>query len=156
MKLRFDKEKAKKLGIVLGSTFASLYLLFLILPFILSPIANSYCDKISDLIKSSTGFDTKIEGLGIVTAPNLSAGVKVKSFSMSIPSSDEPLISTEKFNIRIALLPLVLKKIQLDNISAKTLNSTLVVKKDGEFLFEDYLPQTNEQETSSMKQTSKR
>ena len=34
MKLRFDKERAKKLGIVLGSTFASLYLLFLILPFI--------------------------------------------------------------------------------------------------------------------------
>lgn len=150
MKLRFDKEKAKKLGIVLGSTFASLYLLFLILPFILSPIANSYCDKISDLIKSSTGFDTKIEGLGIVTAPNLSAGVKVKNFSLSIPASEEPLLSTEKFNIRIALLPLILKKIQLDNISAKTLNSTLVVKKDGEFLFEDYLPQTKEQEASSM------
>ena len=150
MKLRFDKEKAKKFGIGLGSTLAVLYLLFLILPFILSPIANSYCDKIADLIKSSTGFDTKIEGLGIVSAPNLSAGVKVKHFSMSIPASNEPLVNAENFKVRLALLPLVLKKIQLDNISAKSLNSTLVVKKNGELLLEDYLPQNDNSEASPM------
>ena len=147
MKLRFDKEKAKKFGIVFGSTLACLYLLFLILPFILSPIANSYCDKISDLIKSSTGFDTQLEGFGVVTAPNLSVGVKAKKFSMSIPASDAPLVNAENFSVRLALLPLVVKKIQLDNISAKSLDSTLVVKKNGEFLFEDYLPQS--EETSS-------
>ena len=65
---------------VFGVTLLSLYILFLILPLILSPIANSYSSQVEDIIKTTTGFDAKIEGLGVVTSPKLSAGVKVKRF----------------------------------------------------------------------------
>ena len=55
MNIRFDKAKLKKFGIVLGSIVASLYVLFLISPVVLSPIANSYCSQIQAMIKTSTG-----------------------------------------------------------------------------------------------------
>ena len=41
----------KKLGIVTAGTLGAIYLLFLIAPFIVSPIANNYLPMISEEIK---------------------------------------------------------------------------------------------------------
>lgn len=148
MKLRFDKGNVKKFGIIFGTTIVSLYLLFLLLPFILSPIANSYTNKIQDLIKTSTGFDSKIEGLGIVTAPDLSVGVKVKNIELAIPTDDNPFFKSDNFKIRLALLPLLLKKVQLSGASADDLSGSLVVKKDGSFLVQDYIPTSDDNQNT--------
>ncbi len=80
MNINFNNDKFKKVSIVVGSVLVVLYAVFLILPFVLSPIANSYCQHVEDLIKTSTGFDAEMDGLGIITSPNLSAGIKVKDF----------------------------------------------------------------------------
>lgn len=145
MNIRFDKAKLKKFGIVLGSIVASLYVLFLISPVVLSPIANSYCSQIQAMIKTSTGFDSKLNEVGVTTAPDLSIGLKVKEFSLSIPTSSEPFFKSENFKVRLSLLPLLMKKVQLADIDAKNLYGNLVIKKDGSLLVEDYLPQNDNQ-----------
>ena len=150
MNINFNNDKFKKVSIVVGSVFVVLYAVFLILPFVLSPIANSYCQHVEDLIKTSTGFDAEMDGLGIITSPNLSAGIKVKDFSLSVPTSEKPFLKAENFRIRLALLPLLIKKVQIDKVSASSVDANLVVKKDGSFLVEDYLVQKNNPESEPM------
>ena len=129
MKLNFNNSNLKKFGKVFGVTLLSLYILFLILPLILSPIANSYSSQVEDIIKTTTGFDAKIEGLGVVTSPKLSAGVKVKDFTLSVPASEKPFISADNFQFKLALLPLLIKKVQIDEISVKSVDGEILVKK---------------------------
>jgi len=138
----------KKVSVITGAILGGLYVLFLISPVIVSPILNSYSEDIATFLKSSTGFDTSIDKLSFVTAPNLSAGVKIKHFSMSIPAAENPFISTENASARVFLLPFIVKKVQIANLSADKLNAQLSVKKDGSFLIQDYLVQKNEDENA--------
>lgn len=147
MKFNFKNQKLKKIGIITGSTLLCIYVLFLILPVILSPIANSYTQNIKDLIKTSAGFDAQIEGLGVVTSPNLSAGIRVKDFSLSVPEADKPFFKAENFKLKLALLPLLVKRVQLAEISAKSIDGELVVKQDGDFQVLDYLPEASDSES---------
>lgn len=140
--------KFKKFGIWTVSVFAGLYLLFLISPVLLSPIANSYSQNIEDAVKSATGFDTKLEGISIVTAPNLSIGAKVKNVQLSVPASETPFFTGENVSLRASLLPLIIRRIQIANISAKSLDVNLVVKKDGNFQILDYLPENKNNQSA--------
>ena len=45
----------KKTGIAIAGTLATIYGLFLITPFIISPIANNYLPMVNDEIKKATG-----------------------------------------------------------------------------------------------------
>lgn len=150
MKLNFNNSNLKKFGKVFGVTLLSLYILFLILPLILSPIANSYSSQVEDIIKTTTGFDAKIEGLGVVTSPKLSAGVKVKDFTLSVPASEKPFIAADNFQFKLALLPLLIKKVQIDEISVKSVDGEILVKKDGNLQVLDYLPKTDNQSAEPM------
>lgn len=143
MKINFKNEKLKKVSIITGSTLLGLYTLFLISPLILSPIVNSYNQQVKDIIKSSTGFEADIDGLGIVTAPNLSAGVKVKTLTLSTPDTEKPFFTGENASFKLAILPLIAKKIRIDSINARSLNAELFVKKDGNFEILDYLPKSD-------------
>ena len=51
----------KKLGLIFIGTIATIYLLFLILPLIVSPILNNYIPKLNDEIKKATGLNSQIE-----------------------------------------------------------------------------------------------
>lgn len=150
MKLHFDNDKLKRFSIVFASTIGVIYLLFLLLPVVLSPIANSYSQHLADIIKSTTGLDSQVEGLGIVTSPNLSAGIKIKNLSISVPASEEPVFAASDLRIKLALIPIITKKIQLDEVSAKSLNANLVVKKDGSFSVLDYFVSKESQSSEPM------
>lgn len=151
MNLNFIKnEKLKKSSIICLSTVGILYALFLLLPVVLSPIANSYSQHAADLIKSSTGLDAQISGLGVVTSPNLSAGIKVKNVSISVPTSEEPLFRAADLKVKLALLPLLIKRVQLADIGAKSIDGNLVVKKDGTFSVLDYLVQDSANKSEPM------
>lgn len=143
MNFNFDNKKMKKAGIIFCYIVIGLYALFLVSPLILSPIANSYRQHVEDLIKTSTGFDSKIDGLGIVTSPKLGAGIKIKDFSLSIPASEEPFFKAQNFKVTLAVLPLIIKRVQLESISVKSIDGQLIVKKDGSFLVEDYIIQSS-------------
>ena len=150
MKFNFKNEKLKKYSTIIASVIVGLYLVFLLLPFVLSPIANSYSQHVADLIKSTTGLDAQVDGLGVVTSPKLSAGLKVKNISISIPAAEYPLFKAKDLKIKLALLPILIRKVQLDEISAKSVNGNFIVKKDGSFLVMDYLTQDDDVKTEPL------
>ena len=133
----------KKKGIVLFSVVAVLYALFLALPLILSPMANSYCKQVEEIIKTSSGLDAKVDGIGITTSPKLAIGVKIKGLSLFAPSDKMPVIEIEDARADLRLLPLIIKKVQLGNITAEEINANIVLKNDGIPEIIDYLPKQN-------------
>ncbi len=140
----------KNVSIKAAYVLAGLYILFLISPIIVSPILNSYSEDIETAVKTATGFDTNIEKLSFVTTPNLTAGVKVKNFSMTVPAAENPFVNADNASVRIALLPFLIKKIQIAGVGADNLSGEFVVKKDGSFLVQDYLVQEKKDTTSQV------
>lgn len=138
----------KNVSIKSAYVVAGLYVLFLISPIIVSPILNSYAEDIAVAVKSATGFDTSIDKLSFVTTPNLTAGVKAKKLSLSIPASEKPFFESEKISARISLLPFLIGKIQIAGVSADKLNAEIVVKNDGSLLVEDFLVQEEKEENT--------
>ena len=141
--------KFKRFGIFTGYTLLGLYVLFLALPLILSPIANSYKSDIEKIIKESTGFEAKVDKISVVTSWNLSAGAKVGEISLALPNSNEPFFSAKNVGGKLALLPILARKIQIDSVFADSLNADIVVKKDGNFLILDSLPKSTSNSTTS-------
>ena len=139
----------KKSGIIAGTFLGSLYILFLASPIILSPIANSYCNQIENLIKVSTSLDVHIDGIGITTSPNLAVGIKIKEFSLYVPNEKNPVIEFEDAKANLMLLPLLTKKLQLGNIVADDIQANIVLNQKGEPVILSYLPEQNE-ETEQM------
>lgn len=142
--------KTKKVWITIGSTLLGLYILFLISPLVLSPVIDSYSDKIEDTLKNATGFNVDFDDISLKTSWNLSIGLKAKNIEFAIPSSDAPFFKAQNAGAEIKLLPLLLKKVQLNDIFAQTLDSELVVKKDGSLQILDYIPQNEDQTTTKM------
>ncbi len=137
-----SNDKLKNLGIIIGYVIGVLYLLFLISPLIVSPIINSYSQNFKDSIKTASGFDVVLDDISFVTSWNLSAGVKVKKLSLTLPGGKSPFMNAENAGLKIALLPFLIKKIQLDSIFANNINGEFALKQDGAFLALDYLPKS--------------
>jgi hypothetical protein len=114
-------------GIILAA-----YLLFLIAPFVVNPIIKGYSPKIRDEIQKSTGFDSKIDGVALVTTPKLTAGLKIKEFAL-INSKDEQFMTANDFQVKMSLIPLLAKKLEIDAVSLKNLDLKLNINKKGEF-----------------------
>lgn len=140
--------KLKKILTGIGFTLIGLYVLFLALPLIVSPIINSYCKEIEAIIKDSTGFNSKIEKISLITTPNFTVGAKIKTIQLALPDNKSPFLGAENVSARVALLPLFAKKIQLANISINSVGADIVIKEDGSLLLLDYLPQSTEDESS--------
>ena len=139
------KKFLKYFGITVLSAVVILYILFLIVPLFLSGIANSYSAQISKIIEESCGFKVKIENIQILTTPKLTAGVYAGHIEGALPDGEQFLM-VDNVQGKISLLPLILKKFEVDMIGADNLNLNLKVKKDGKFLLEDYIPKADEKE----------
>lgn len=135
-----DLNKFKKTGIIAGSVILSLYVIFLMLPLILSPILNSYNEQIASMIEEASGYKVKLEKLGVVTTPKLTAGIKVGHIELMIPTGEE-FFTADNVRAKLSLLPLLIRRIEADVISADSLEATLQVRQDGHFLIEEFLPQ---------------
>lgn len=120
-----------------GMVFASLYFLFLIVPFLLLPILNTISSKVAYEIEHLTGFKTEFNKFRIITTPKLTVGAKLGNAKIFQPNG-QLLLDADNMQIKMSLLPLLVKKIELDIISAEKINLNLVVKKDGKLLLEDY------------------
>ena len=139
-----NKKAWIKAGIISGSIFGAIYLLFLIAPFVITPIVNSYVPQINEEVQKATGLTTKLEGFSLVTTPKLTVGVKVKKFSLFTPNNKE-IMRADDFAVKMSLLPLLAKKIEIDLVSLKNLDVNLGVNKDGSFEIEKYFPAQEEQ-----------
>ena len=133
--------KIKKLFIFLCGFIIALYALFLLAPVIVSPIVNAKKDTISELIKESTGFNAELSGITVITSWNFSAGIKIKEFKLAVPDSDKPFFYAKDTGIKLSLLPVLHKKVQLDSLFSEAVFADIIVKKDGKLQLLDYLPE---------------
>ena len=141
----------KKMGIFTISTIAVIYILFLILPFIITPIVNNYIPMVNDEIKKATGLESKIGGLKLVTTPKLTVGAKLGNFVILTPENKE-IFEAENFVIKMSLLPLLAKKIEIDLVQVDNIDLKLGVNKDGSFELEKFLPEQEKIEEKSENQ----
>lgn len=139
-----NKEKFKKISIILAAMIGILYLLFLVLPFIISPILDSHSADITKAIEKESGFKVKLEKLQLVTTPKLTVGIKINKTEASLPN-DEKFLQADNFQAKLSILPILLGKIELDVISADNINLDLKVQKDGKFLLEKYIPESKKE-----------
>lgn len=137
-----NKKFFKIAGITIGIILVLFYLLFLILPFILNGVINSYSGQAEKLIKDTTGFNLEIGKIQLLTTPKLTAGVKISHAKAELPNADK-LFSADNLEVKLSLIPIVFRQIRIDKVSADNLNLYLKVKKDGHFLLEDYIPQSH-------------
>ena len=137
MKFQF----VKKLALILLISVLAVYIIFLILPFLINPIIKNYSPQISEELKKNTGLNSTIFDLRILTTPKLTVGVAVKDFGLISPD-DKNIAKVEDFKVKLSLLPILAKKIEVDVVQAKNLNANIVLKQDGTPLLMDYLPKT--------------
>lgn len=95
--------------IITGYVILTLYILFLVIPFVVSPFVNSYSHYLSKVIEDASGFKIKFENVKLVTTPKLTAGVKAAHISVITPDNDE-LLTTANAQVKISLIPLLIKK----------------------------------------------
>lgn len=148
-----NKKALKKVSVITGSILGCIYLLFLITPFIVNPFINTYCDEISKLVKDSVGLNLTLKKIGIVTTPKLTAGIKADSINVKFPTGEE-LVAANKVKFKLSLLPLIIKRIEADSVSANSLNITLNVNADGKFQIEDFLSELNSQSSDTDNNTT--
>ncbi len=129
----------KKFGIFTISTIGAIYALFLIAPFVISPIANNYIPMVNDEIKKATGLNSKIEEFKIVTTPKLTVGAKLGKFAILTPDNRE-IFEAEDFSVKMSLIPLLAKKIEVDLVQVDSIDIKLGINKDGSFEIEKFLP----------------
>lgn len=137
-----SKRVLKIAAITASSLIAVLYILFLSAPLFLNGVLNSYSADISKMVEEASGFKLKLENLQILTTPKLTAGLKAGHIEVSL-STDEKFLSADNVQGKISLLPLLMRKIEIDMAGADNLNVNLKVQKDGKFLIENYIPQAD-------------
>lgn len=137
-----NKNIAKKVGIISGALILLLYVMFLIVPFFLNSIASSCGHFITSTVKDSAGFVVKFENIRFVTTPKLTAGARIGKLTVGLPTG-EVFISLEDAYGKISLIPLLVRKIELDSVGADNLVVSVKVKKDGKFLIEDFIKETS-------------
>jgi len=142
-----------KIGIVIASILLGLYLIFLILPFIITPIVKNYIPVVNEEIKKMTGLVAEIEDFRIITTPKLTAGAKLGNLTVSTPQNKE-IFEMDNLEIKLSLLPILRKRIELDLIKVDDIDINLGVNKDGYFEIEKYLPLPTEASVNQEKQTT--
>ena len=134
-----NKKFLKKTAVVLAGGVISIYALFLIAPFAITSFVNGYVPQINEEIKKATGLNSSIKDFKLVTTPKLTVGAKVGEFALSLPN-DKKLLNANNFEVKMSLLPLLAKRIEIDVVKLEDLDVTLGVNRDGSFEIEKYLP----------------
>lgn len=135
-----SNKNMKKISIIFSGIILAFYILFLVLPFILSNVLNGYSPQISKMIEESSGFEVKIEKMQLITTPKLTAGLKINKAEAFLPNG-EKFFQADNLQTKLSLLPLFLRKIEVDIVSADNIFVNLKIRKDGSFLIEKYIPE---------------
>ena len=143
----------KYTGITVLSLVLAVYILFLIVPFFINGVLNSYSSQISKMVQETSGFKLKLEGIRLLTTPKLTVGLGVAHIDAGLPSG-ESFLTADNVQGKLSLLPLLLKKIEIDVVGADNINANLKVKKDGKFLLEDFMPAENKDDVQDAAQSN--
>ncbi len=147
-----NRNVLKKVTYIFLGIIGLIYAIFLIAPFIISPIINNYIPMVNDEIKKATGLNSRIENFRIITTPKLTIGAKIGKIEILTPQ-DKEIFEAEDFSVKMSLLPLIAKKIEVDLVQVDSINIKLGVNKDGSFEIEKYLPKQEEVTTVEKQDT---
>ncbi len=103
---------------------------------------NKYEPQIRKAVQDNTGFLINTEDIKLSTGWNLSAGLKTGRIDFLYPNN-EKFFQANNFEIKLSLIPLLMKNIIIDSISADNLILKMKVEKDGTFYIEKFLPKTD-------------
>ena len=129
------KKVTKIAGFNLLAVLAIIYGAFLISPLFINNYIKSHNSEIINQIETLSGFKVVLNDLKLVTTPKLTAGIKLSHAELA-PSKGQNIASVDNFEIKLSLIPLLIKQIELDKISAENIKIFLEVKKDGHFFLE--------------------
>ena len=133
--------KLTKTGIIIGSIIGTAYIVFLAAPLILNPIINSYSPQIKNIIHDSTGLESELNNVKVVTTPKLTAGLKVERFALLEPNNSE-IFSANDFQVKMSLLPLLARKIEVDAVQLKNAKANILIEPTGKLAIEKYIPES--------------
>lgn len=129
----------KKISIGIGSICVITYGLFLVSPLFLDGVISKYVPVIKQNIEKSSGLKVNIEDVKLVTTPKLTVGIKIGKTDISTPDN-EKLLSADNLNLKMSLIPILVKKIEVDCVSAENLSANFGIESDGKFSFEKFIP----------------
>jgi AsmA protein len=115
-------------GFVLTATLLLLFAI-IILPNVIDP--NDYRDELATLVKDKTGRDLNLSGnLSVSVFPWL--GVKTQGLTLSQPEGiDGDLVSVQSAQLRVKLMPLLNKRVEVDTVVLESPMIKLVTLKSG-------------------------
>ena len=143
------KNILKKILIITGSIFLFCYLMFLILPLLLIPVLDTASTEVASLIQKSTGFRAEFYKFRIVTTPKLTFGIRLQNAKIYEPNGDI-FLDSSNLQVKASVLPLFLKQLRLDLISADDINLNVKVNPDGTIFVADYF-KTNDVKSENPK-----
>jgi len=130
---------SKGLKIILGLaaiTTGLIIALVVALPFIIDP--NDYKDEIAGVVKEHTGRVLTIEGdLGLSVFPWLGLEIGPTQFSNAEGFGEQPMASMEKVQVRVKLLPLLRRQLEVDSVRLAGLKLHLAKDVRGRSNWED-------------------
>lgn len=142
--------KYKKLFIGLITTVAIFYTLFLfVIPTVIN--LNIFKKDIQKIVFDMTKLDIDFGNAKIVTTPTLKAGLKVSDFNLRYPNKIN-IASVCNAEFKISLLPLLLKTLQVSDVSVDTPALDLVYTNDGQIDFVKYILQELGQQNTPSEQ----
>lgn len=125
-------------------------LLIVLVAFIFTFDPNNYKDTITAQVEKQTGRDFKIAGdISLSVFPWV--GVKVEGVKLANAEgfSEGPFARMSQLDVKVMLLPLLRKELQVDKVRLHGLYASLEVDKDGNNNWSDLAgPETSEQQTS--------
>ena len=143
-----NKKVWTKVLIASLSIAAGVYAVFLISPLILNPIIEGYIPQINGEIHKATGLVSNLHGVKVVTTPKLTAGLKVKKFTLLTPDNEQ-VFDSDNFQVKMSLIPLLARKIEIDVIQLENAEVYLKINDDGSFEVAKYFPQTEEKSSEN-------
>ena len=146
---------SKALKIVFGLIGAVILLVVvaaIAVPLFVNP--NDYKTQVAEMVKEQTGRELRIPGdIKLSVFPWLGADLGVVELG-NAPGFDEPLFArTEQITVRVKLMPLLDKKVEMDTVTVRGLQLNLARDKNGRTNWDD-LTQTKNGNAAPKEETS--
>lgn len=133
-------KKSKITLIVLAALIGLIYAAYLFLvPALVDP--NNFKPEIKKAVKEAAGLDFSAKNIELNTYFDLSAGVTLENAKIK-NSENDPLLTVGKARIRIPLLPLIFKKIEIAEFSIDKPEIFLTRLKNGKYNVESIIEKT--------------
>lgn len=134
------KKYKKLLFFTLGGVIAVLTVVYALFLFAVPNLINlnNYKTDIQKIFADNAKLNLDFEDAKIVTTPALKAGVNVKGVTVSYPDGGKILTAKES-EIKIKLLPLLFKTVQVSDVFVDTPSLNLTLLKDGQLDIISYI-----------------